>query len=586
MAQSYQLRTLYILLIFCFSTGFAFSQTRHFISVWGGGGYSLLYHGIEDTRSPGGAGFNVGLGYELQLNERFIFTTGAEFHHFGSRTRLSDYSINYIFEYSHTVGNNTVTSDMDFQFNFLEYSNRFRAGFVNFPIMVGLRSERYYALIGSKIGINLTGNYRLNALVHPLPTDEFATGPFDIFPPMSSTRNGNLNLGLNATASAEFGVILDEWLPRGMMNLNDTRRTPLSYRAGFFVDYGLLNLNRARTNNALLTPQDIHDPLVFGMNDLSSSDLANGHRFGNLYAGVKLTVLFQANRDRQRRPPPEPIMFFAQVVDAETRNPLDAEVTVRTANRQAFRGRTDADGFVSHELRAGRYIVNAQADGYAAFRQNITHNRLDTLVIPLQVIPIFYVHVVDAETGENLRAEVAVNATTANNPLVFRQTTDAESGMLRYELRPGRYRLQVTAEGYIYHQREFEFTRTETIRVALQEIKQDVRFVLDENQLFFAVNRAVFLPGSEPALDQMYQFLVQNPTVEVYIIGHTDSTGSLAFNMTLSKDRARALYNELVARGIDPSRLTYEGRGPNEPIDTNETEAGRARNRRVEVIIR
>lgn len=546
----------------------------------------MLYHGIEDTRNPGGAGFNLGLGYELQVNERFIFTTGAEFHHFGSRTRLNNYHTNFIFDYSHTrPDGGIVGAPLDFQFNFLEYSNRFRAGFVNFPIMVGLRSERYYALVGSKIGVNLFGNYLMNASVRPSVTDPSAIEPWTtIFPATAVTQSGGINLGLNATASAEFGVILDEWLPRGMMNLNDTRRTPLSYRVGFFVDYGLLNLNRATTNNALLTPMEATDPLVFGMNELSSSYLANGHRFGNLYTGVKLTVLFQANRERQRRPPPQPIMFYAQVVDADTRNPLDAEVTVRTANRQAFRGRTDADGFVSQELRTGRYIVNAQADGYAAFRQNITHNRLDTLIIPLQVVPIFYVHVVDAETGENLKAEVAVNATTANNPLVFRQQTDAESGMLSYQLRPGRYLLSVTSEGYIYQQKELEFARTETVRVALQPIVKDVAVVL--HNLFFEFARAEIMQGSEQALEELYQFLAQNPSIEIQIVGHTDNVGTVAFNMNLSRNRARAVYDAIVAKGIDPSRLTYEGRGPSEPIATNDTEEGRAENRRVEFVIR
>ena len=76
-----------------------------------------------------------------------------------------------------------------------------------------------------------------------------------------------------------------------------------------------------------------------------------------------------------------------------------------------------------------------------------------------------------------------------------------------------------------------------------------------------------------------------NPEVHILITGHTDNTGSLDYNMKLSAERAGAVYTALVERGIAPSRITYEGRGPNEPVATNDTEEGRAANRRVEFTI-
>ena len=547
----------------------------------------MLYHGIDNTKVPGGAGFNAGLGYELQLNERFLFLAGAEFHRFGSLTRLNGYGENYTYIYDD--GRNIVP--LDYRFNFLEYSNRHRVAYVNFPVMFGMQFERYYAMLGSKIGLNLTGQYTTDALIQAVVTDPTAIEPWvDIYAPAPFSQAGNLNLGLNATVSAEFGVILDEWLPAGMLSFGNRR--PISYRAGVFVDYGLLNVNCPLTNNTLLIPQDHvvlgNTPQLppFGMSDLSSSYLAQDKRFGNLYAGIKLTVLFQVSRERRPgRPAPQPIMFYAQVVDAATYNPLDAEVTVRAANRQVFRQRTDADGFVSHEMRSGRYNVSAQAEGYTAFRQSVTHNKLDTLVIALQAVPIFHIRVIDAETGENLKAEVTVNATTANNPLVFKQDTDASSGMLTYStLRPGRYQLNVIADGYIYHSELFDFSKTETKTVALQPIKEGVTVVLEN--LFFEFARAEIMPASEPTLEELYQFLSQNPSIQIHIVGHTDNVGTLAYNMTLSTNRAKAVYDAIVRKGIDPARLTFEGRGPNEPVETNDTEEGRAKNRRVEFIIK
>jgi outer membrane protein OmpA-like peptidoglycan-associated protein len=493
---------------------------------------------------------------------------------------LNNYQIGYTFNYSDGL----IITPLHYGYNFLEYSEKHKVGYLNIPVLFGLQfSERYYAMLGTKIGLNLIGNYTNNALVQTIVTDPKAIeGWTDIFDPISYSSNGSLKLGLNATASAEFGVILDEWLPRGMTQLNNQRRTPISYRVGAFVDYGLLNLNKSTPTNPLIFP-NATNPLELNFSDLSTSVLASDKRFGNLYAGIKLTVLFQASRNR--RPTPPPVIFYAQVVDSETRSPLDAEVTLRSANRQVFKQQTDSDGFVSHELRTGRYTVNAQTSGYTPYRQSVTHNKLDTLLIALQPISILTVHVIDVETKENLRADVTVsNTALPNNPQVFSQSTDAASGMLNYELRAGKYQLSVTAEDYIYHQEAFDFTRTETKTVALQPIKKDVVVVLED--LFFAVDRSEILPESEPTLEDLSQFLSQNPSIHIHIVGHTDITGTLAHNMTLSNNRAKAVYDSLVSKGIDASRLTFEGRGPTDPIATNDTEEGRAKNRRVEFVIK
>ena len=121
-----------------------------------------------------------------------------------------------------------------------------------------------------------------------------------------------------------------------------------------------------------------------------------------------------------------------------------------------------------------------------------------------------------------------------------------------------------------------------TMRLAV-EAPKDVKVVL--HNLFFALNSAEILPESSPALDDLYRFMSDNPEVHILITGHTDNTGSLDYNMKLSAERAGAVYTALVERGITPSRITYEGRGPNEPVATNDTEEGRAANRRVEFTI-
>lgn len=584
-----------LIIIFLSFSATSSGQPRHFVDVWGGGGYSRLNHGIENTKVPGGMGMNVGVGYELNIN-RFALQTGLEYHHFGSKTSLLNHSDTYVIEYIDPYS----ISPMLYHYSFEEYSEKHRAGYLQIPLMAGARFDRWYAFAGAKVGLNFYGNQIADGRVQLTVTDPQAIEDFTtIYDPIIYDKTKKpLSLELNVAAAAEIGLSLDEWLPDGMKSLNNRAKTPLSYRAGLFVDYGLLNLNKSTTVDPLSIPQNegglVADPTLINLASIPESTLANDKRFGNLYAGIKLAVLFQVSKEKKKPVARKPAakqqqqqsaMFYAQVLDAETHEALDAEVTVRyvSGNRQVFKKTTDNFGFVEHELRAGRYNVNVQADGYNAYKKPITHNKADTLLIALQRVPNFYVHVIDMETRKNLRAEVNINLASDNTPVV-EQETDVVSGMMNYELKPGRYQLNVTAEGYIYHQDIIDFAKSDTLLVALQAIKKDVRVVL--NNLFFELNKTEIMPESEPALDDLYQFLVKNPSVNIHIVGHTDNTGSLSYNMNLSEGRAKAVLEAIAAKGIDSSRLSFEGRGPNEPVATNDTEEGRAQNRRVEFIIK
>lgn len=101
----------------------------------------------------------------------------------------------------------------------------------------------------------------------------------------------------------------------------------------------------------------------------------------------------------------------------------------------------------------------------------------------------------------------------------------------------------------------------------------------------FDTGRADIKPNLRPILDQFASGLANQPNTEVRIIGHTDSTGPDALNDRLSVERAESTRQYLAARGVDPRRIVIAGRGEREPIADNSTEAGRARNRRVEMYL-
>jgi outer membrane protein OmpA-like peptidoglycan-associated protein len=92
-------------------------------------------------------------------------------------------------------------------------------------------------------------------------------------------------------------------------------------------------------------------------------------------------------------------------------------------------------------------------------------------------------------------------------------------------------------------------------------------------------------PESKPALEEIAKLLKSDAGLKLYVVGHTDNTGVFDANMKLSQDRATAVVNALVSSyGIPVSRLKACGDGPTAPVASNDTEEGRALNRRVELV--
>lgn len=106
-----------------------------------------------------------------------------------------------------------------------------------------------------------------------------------------------------------------------------------------------------------------------------------------------------------------------------------------------------------------------------------------------------------------------------------------------------------------------------------------------ESGILFPYNSDVLLPAARTNLDELANSLTRHPNSSLTIVGHTDSDGTDAYNQGLSERRARAASVYLQSRGIAATRLSAVGRGESEPIASNATEDGKARNRRVEVAI-
>jgi len=150
------------------------------------------------------------------------------------------------------------------------------------------------------------------------------------------------------------------------------------------------------------------------------------------------------------------------------------------------------------------------------------------------------------------------------------------------KLPPRPPRQEEVAEDTILIAKEPERPAAQASPVVVIE-KRDSLIVLGE--VLFEVNSFKLRPEIFPQLDSLVDFLQRNPSTKIEISGHTDSTGKEQHNLKLSENRADAVAEYVVDKGISTFRVSFNGFGSSKPIADNATDAGRRKNRRVEILI-
>jgi outer membrane protein OmpA-like peptidoglycan-associated protein len=160
-------------------------------------------------------------------------------------------------------------------------------------------------------------------------------------------------------------------------------------------------------------------------------------------------------------------------------------------------------------------------------------------------------------------------------------------GLGCYELKKNgkEYNIKVAATNnseIILNVLEMEAMKQEiTANEMLEALNKDGFIALD---ILFDTGKSTIRPESLPVIDQVYQLLNLDTTLKVSIEGHTDNVGDAAANKKLSNDRAKAVMDAVIAKGIDKNRLSSLGWGQEKPVADNRTDEGKAKNRRVEII--
>lgn len=195
--------------------------------------------------------------------------------------------------------------------------------------------------------------------------------------------------------------------------------------------------------------------------------------------------------------------------------------------------------------------------------------------------------VFDRITNEGLPSAVELIDIGTGQTLLKVQTNETGDYLITLPLGKD-YAFNVNRKGYLFYSKNFPFSQkvpdsTYTIDIGLQPIEANASIVL--NNIFFDVNRFELKPQSMTELNRVVELLNDNPRITILISGHTDNTGRDADNLTLSHNRAKAVVDYLISRGIDASRLQHKGFGASRPVSDNATEEGKSANRRTELTI-
>jgi outer membrane protein OmpA-like peptidoglycan-associated protein len=245
--------------------------------------------------------------------------------------------------------------------------------------------------------------------------------------------------------------------------------------------------------------------------------------------------------------------------------------------------------FVSLDGKTAYYAANRQSD-----RKDLDIYQFD---LPQQWRPsaVNYAkaRVRDAVTGYPLQAKVEF-VDLANGQVYVSATTKTDGTFLVCLPAGKDYALNVSKTGYFFHSENFNLLETASfeqpfrLNVELQPLPDSAVAIpaagkpIVLRNVFFATGSADLQPASAYELDRLAALLNENPQLKIRITGHTDNVGNDANNQQLSDNRARAVMEYLIGKGIAAERLQSKGYGESKPVDANDTPEGRANNRRTE----
>jgi outer membrane protein OmpA-like peptidoglycan-associated protein len=289
------------------------------------------------------------------------------------------------------------------------------------------------------------------------------------------------------------------------------------------------------------------------------------------------------------------IVLILNVFDNEIFKPVNARIEIRNSKKELLPDKINIEKEGRYRIKiplGDMYTFNLEADYFEA--QNFEFDLTGIVQfdeferdIELAVNKVdFQIDISDEDSKSGLPVEVLI--TNIDNNEVVRTTAIATSdGKYIVKLREGdRYNISVSPKGYSYYNTTVDLKKKEApkkLDVKLKQLKEDTKLTL--KNITFEFNSADLNLSSFEELDRVVKLLVDNPNINIEISAHTDNTGSDAYNLRLSKRRAKAVMDYLVDQKISPKRIISQGYGKARPLVPNDSDENKALNRRVELKI-
>ena len=288
------------------------------------------------------------------------------------------------------------------------------------------------------------------------------------------------------------------------------------------------------------------------------------------------------------------IQLVGNVFDEKTKENLAANVSLKLTDKDPMSLKTDVYGKFQTSLpEIDAYSLTASLDGYVPKDESYRLPRFErdtTLLVDIYLTPIpkklvLMGDVYNRKTDQLMTANLNI---TVKEDKRIKMNLNADGGKYEKEIsKLGWYVITASAEGFLNSTDSVWINSSEVTPVVkdlyLQPI--EVGLTVRLKNVYFDFDKTTLKSESFVELDKVVDFLQKNSTVEIEIAGHTDFKGTDDYNFNLSQGRCQSVVDYIVSQGVDSYRLTPHGYGESKPIDTNETDDGRANNRRVEFTV-
>ena len=271
-------------------------------------------------------------------------------------------------------------------------------------------------------------------------------------------------------------------------------------------------------------------------------------------------------------------VFYSTLTDTGWTKPVNLGYPINTP--------ADEINILINAAGTTAYFSTDKEGGYGG--QDLYYFNLDPQLRPT---PVTYMKgkVIDEKTHEPVHASIEMIDLNTNKVTTSTSSDPVTGEFLACILTGSNILMNVSHPYYLLYSENFQIEKKYTElepylkNIALKRPEVGESFVL--RNVFFDFDKSTLKKESEVELNKLVDYLTANKGIKIEIGGHTDNQGSESYNERLSNDRAKAVYDYLVNKGINSNRMSYKGYGMSKPIATNDTEEGRALNRRTEFTI-